>query len=247
MIVTILKVGEAPEPLRPRFASYPDMFRSMFKAVDAQFSIAEVDVIGGEALPTPDELDGVLVTGSAAGVYESHGWISEVRALIRALYARNVPLAGICYGHQAIADAMGGVVRKSERGWGLGRHTYRRADRPDIFGAVAPMMSVTCSHQDQVVVPPPAAEVILSSPFAPNAGLAYANGRALSFQPHPEFDDDYGRALTEMRRGVAPDATVEIALASFSKPSDRLVLAGALARFFERAGHDAPGKTAFRS
>ena len=75
------------------------------------------------------------------------------------------------------------------------------------------------------------AEVFLASEFTPNAGLAYRNGRALSLQPHPEFDDDYTLALAELRRGKAPDEVVETALASVARKSDSREMAGYLAAF----------------
>ena len=235
MNLTILKVGAVPQPLRDRFSPYPAMFRAMFETVGAGFAFTDIDVIGGEPLPAPDAPQAVLVTGSSYGVYDDAPWIAQLRGFIREAYAREVPMVGICYGHQAIADALGGEVRKSEKGWGLGRHTYTIAGRPELFETSGETLSVTCSHQDQVIVPPPGAEVILGSAFAPNAGLHYANGRTLSFQPHPEFEDDYGRALVDLRRGRAPDPVIAEAHASFDTPSDRLVLAKTIARFLARA------------
>ena len=95
-------------------------------------------------------------------------------------------------------------------------------------------LSVACSHQDQVIVAPPEAEIILASDFTPNAGLFYRNGAALSVQPHPEFEDGYTKALAELRRGKAPDAVVETALTSLARNSDSAVLAGCVAAFLER-------------
>src|SRR5690606_39843685 len=114
---------------------------------------------------------------------------------------------------------LGGDVRKSEKGWGLGRHSYAVTARPRYMAAAPAALAVACSHQDQVIVPPPEAEVILASEFTPNAGLVYRNGAALSFQPHPEFADDYALALAEMRRGRVADELVDQALVSVETPS----------------------------
>ena len=123
-------------------------------------------------------------------------------------------MLGICFGHQIMADALGGDVRKSEKGWGLGRHVYGVTKRPAFLGGDLPELAIACSHQDQVIVPPAEAEVFLASDFTPNAGLVYRNGAAISLQPHPEFEDDYTLALAELRRGKAPDEVIETALAS---------------------------------
>ncbi len=141
-------------------------------------------------------------------------------------------MLGICFGHQIMADALGGVVTKSEKGWGIGRHTYQVTARPAFMADAPEALSVACSHQDQVIEAPSEAEVILASEFTPNAGLAYRNGAALSFQPHPEFEDDYAQALAEMRRGRAPDAVVDSAVASLERASDSRMLSDYIARFF---------------
>ncbi len=232
MKITIIQTGEVPAPLAPRFGSYPAMFERMFDATGRGFSYEVVAASSGDALPDPSRLEGIVITGSPAGVYEDHPWLDPLRDFIRRAYAANTPMLGICFGHQIMADALGGVVTKSKKGWGIGRHTYQVKARPDFMADAPQALSVACSHQDQVIVPPADAEVILASEFTPNAGLAYSNGAALSFQPHPEFEDDYAQALAEMRRGLAPDGVVDGAVASLERPSDSRALAGYIARFF---------------
>ncbi len=125
-------------------------------------------------------------------------------------------------------------MRKSEKGWGLGRHTYEVKSRPGFLATDLPTLSIACSHQDQVIVPPKDAEVFLGSEFTPNAGLAYKNGKALSLQPHPEFLDDYTLALAELRRGKISDEMVDTALASVATPSHSNDVAGWLGNFLSR-------------
>jgi GMP synthase-like glutamine amidotransferase len=235
MKLTILQTGEVPQPLRPRFGPYPAMFRRMFEEVGADFAIEAVPVHEGAPFPDPAQLEAVIVPGSAAGVYDDLPWMEPLRGFIRAAYAARTPMLGICFGHQAMADALGGDVRKSEKGWGLGRHVYRVEGRPDYLGDAPEALAVACSHQDQVIAPPAEAEVILASAFTPNAGLAYRNGAALSFQPHPEFADDYAAALAELRRGKAPDDVIDTALASMADPSHSREVAGYIAAFFRSA------------
>src|SRR5690606_31833263 len=167
--------------------------------------------------------------------YEDHVWLEPLRDFIRKAYAAGTPMLGICFGHQIMADALGGEVRKSEKGWGLGRHSYRVTARPDFMADAPESLCVVCSHQDQVIVPPAEAEVILASDFTPNAGLFYRSGKALSFQPHPEFDDTYGLALAELRRGRAEDQVVETALSSFAVQSDSQLLRNFIGRFMRQA------------
>jgi len=236
MKLTILQTGEVPEPLRGRFGPYAGMFQRMFDATGHGFTYETVKVSEGEPLPDAGALEGVVLTGSAAGVYDDLAWLEPLREFIRTGYAARTPMLGICFGHQIMADALGADVNKSEKGWGLGRHTYGVKARPRFMEAAPTALAVACSHQDQVIVPPRDAEVILASDFTPNAGLAYANGAALSFQPHPEFEDDYTLALAELRRGRAPDAVIDAAIASVATPSDSRAVAGYIAAFFAGRG-----------
>lgn len=234
MKLTIIQTGEVPAPLRPQFGAYAPMFTRMFDEAGQGFEYEAVPVYDGAAFPDAATLDGILITGSAAGVYDDFAWLEPLRAFIRAAYAANTPMLGICFGHQIMADALGGEVRKSEKGWGLGRHTYAVKSRPDFLATDLPALSIACSHQDQVIVPPREAEAFLGSEFTPNAGLVYRNGKAISLQPHPEFRDDYTLALAELRRGKAPDAVVDGAVASVAVPSHSEDVAGWLGAFLKR-------------
>jgi GMP synthase-like glutamine amidotransferase len=232
MKLTIIQTGEVSEALRPRFGRYPPMFARMFETAGHVFDYEIVATYDGAPFPDPTVLDAVLITGSAAGVYDSHfPWMEPLRAFIRSAYAAKTPMLGICFGHQIMADALGGDVRKSEKGWGLGRHVYGVTSRPAFLGGDLPAFAIACSHQDQVITPPAEADVFLSSAFTPNAGLAYKNGAAISMQPHPEFEDDYTVALAELRRGKAPDETIDTALASIATPSHSTEVAGYLGAF----------------
>ncbi|MBN9314928.1 MAG: gamma-glutamyl-gamma-aminobutyrate hydrolase family protein [Devosia sp.] len=234
MKLTIIQTGDVPAPLRPRFGAYPPMFKRMFDEAGQHFDYETVPVFDGAGFPDPTRVEVILITGSAAGVYEDHAWLEPLRAFIRSAYAANTPMLGICFGHQIMADALGGDVRKSARGWGLGRHTYAVKSRPDFLATDLPALSIACSHQDQVITPPGEADVFLGSDFTPNAGLVYKNGKALSLQPHPEFSDDYTLALAELRRGKAPDEVVENAVASVATPSHSRDMAGWLGGFLTR-------------
>ena len=230
MKLTLIQPTDVPEPLRAKFGPYSAMFHRMFAGQNFEFET--VRLADGQPLPDPAGLDAVLITGSSAGVYDNHlTWMEPLRQFIRGAYATKTPMVGICFGHQIMADALGGDVRKSEKGWGLGRHVYDVRSRPAPIGGELPEFAIACSHQDQVIVPPAEADVFLASEFTPNAGLAYRNGAAMSLQPHPEFDDDYTVALAQLRRGKTSDAVIDTAIASVARPSDSHEMAGYLGAF----------------
>jgi GMP synthase-like glutamine amidotransferase len=233
MKLTLIQPTDLPGTLRDRFGAYHMMFERMFAGEG--FTFETIRLSAGDKLPDPAMLEATLIMGSAAGVYDTHyEWMDPLRDYIRKAYAAKTPMVGICFGHQIMADALGGDVRKSEKGWGLGRHVYGVTSRPAMLGGNLPEFAIACSHQDQVIVPPAEAETFLVSDFTPHAGLAYANGAAMSLQPHPEFEDDYTLALAELRRGKAPDAVIETALASVARASDSREMAGYLGAFLRR-------------
>lgn len=235
MKLTIIQTGDVPETLRPRHGAYHTMFARMFDSVSSDMTYEVVTANANSVLPNPSHLQAIVITGSPAGVYDDLPWIEPLRVFIRDAYAQQIPMLGICFGHQIMADALGGDVRKSEKGWGLGRHTYHVVSRPSFMADAPAQLAIACSHQDQVIVPPASAQVILSTPFTPNAGLYYETGKALSFQPHPEFEDDYAQALVELRREKASADVIATALSSFANPSDSPALANYITQFFKTA------------
>ena len=235
MKVTIIQTGDVPQSLQSSFGPYPSMFHTMFDEAGQPFDYEAIRVFDGEPFPDVADLDAIVITGSAAGVYDDYTWMDPLRAFIRSVYANATPMVGICFGHQIMADALGGDVRKSEKGWGLGRHVYGVKTRPEFMSSVGADLAIACSHQDQVITAPKDATVILGSDFTPNAGLFYKNGAALSFQPHPEFKDNYTRALAELRRGKAPDEVVDGAVSSLAINSDSRDVAGYIGKFLRDA------------
>jgi GMP synthase-like glutamine amidotransferase len=233
--VTIIETGLVSPKNRELHGSYPQMFEQMISAADATVTFNTVSIPGGEPLPDVEGLQAILITGSSAGVYDPFDWIAPLEEFVRTAHDRMVPMVGVCFGHQLIAQALGGTVRKSEKGWGLGRHVYDVAPRNGVIEGRH--IALACSHQDQVITPPAGAKTFLSSDFTPHAGLLYVGGTTLSVQPHPEFTIGFALACCEMVRskGDAPDCVVTPAEASLAEPLESALLGGAITRFLTRS------------
>lgn len=232
MHIRILETGEPPAPLNRQFGGYPAMFERLLKPFSPKFSFSASPVFRGAPMPSLSEFDGLLITGSPAGVYDGDQWIADAEDLVRRTAKAGKPQAGICFGHQLMAQAFGGEVRKSENGWGVGVHDYALTGEASWMTPPSRRIACAVSHQDQVLTPPAGARVLGGSDFCPNGVIEYAQGPAISFQPHPEFAHDYGAALLSLRADRTPKDRVETGLSSYKGKSDRELVGRWIANFF---------------
>lgn len=228
MKIGILETGRPPGDLAATYGDYPAMFRAL---LGPGFDYVTYDVEHGQLPKSVDECDAYVVTGSPAGVYDGLPWIAPLDQFLAAARGR-VRLVGICFGHQVMAEAFGGKVTKSDKGWGVGQHTYTiTAEQPWMDGAAS--ITIPVSHQDQVVEPPPGATVTAASDFTPYAGLAYGE-EAISFQGHPEFARPYAEALVHLRRQRLGEQVADAALDSLKAPNDDARVGGWIREFLIR-------------
>jgi GMP synthase-like glutamine amidotransferase len=241
MKIGILETGEVNEALRDEHGNYTLMFEALLKASDQNLTFHTVSVVNGALPSSPLDADGWIITGSRHGVYDDLPWIAPFKEFLCACVAAGVPLVGVCFGHQILAEALGGKVEKSAKGWGVGVHKYDVVRKPGWMKDASDSFSVRALHQDQIVTLPPQATVLASSDFCEYAALAYGNPEApfaISVQPHPEFSADYVDAIVEMRRGTAiPPATADAAKESLAQPVHSTLWADWMVDFLRAAAN----------
>lgn len=223
MKIGILQTGHAPDALIDTAGNYDQMFRTLLDGNGFEF---ETFAVLDGVFPTgPDAADGWLITGSKFGVYEDHAWIPPLEDLVRGIDAKGLPLVGICFGHQIIAKALGGVVEKFDGGWAVGRVEYQQDGQT---------LALNAWHQDQVIKRPDGARVLAGNQFCANGILAYGD-TIWTLQPHPEFSTDFVAELIEKRgRGVVPDAILDAATNSLGGSLDAAKIAAFMADFFKK-------------
>ncbi len=223
MLIGIVETGKVNEALAARHGHYPAMFERLLGRLDPGLRFRTWSAVAGEVPDDPAAADAWLVTGSKHGVYDDLPWIAPLEAFLRAVRAAGRPIVGVCFGHQILAEALGGRAVKSDKGWGVGALEYRVVRRPAWMAGAPERIRVHAMHQDQVVAIPDDATLLATSPFCPYAGLAYGDPEApdaISVQPHPEFDADFMRALIELRAGDAiPPEQSGPALAGLGGPT----------------------------
>ena len=221
MRIGILQTGHVPDALKSENGTYPEMFAALLQGHG--FDFASWDVEGMEFPETIHAADGWLLTGSRHGAYDDQPFIPPLQSFIRDAFAARVPMVGICFGHQIIAQALGGRVEKFASGWGVGRQVYQIGD--DV-------VPVNAWHQDQVIDLPPGAQALGGNAFCRYAALAY-DDRALSFQPHPEFGTAMTHGLARTRGvGIVPQAQLDQVLADAAPPDGAPQLGRMIADFF---------------
>ncbi|PIB24096.1 glutamine amidotransferase [Amylibacter kogurei] len=194
MKIGILQTGHAPDELIGKHGDYDQMFARLLAGLGFEFET--FPVLHNEFPESVTAKDGWIVTGSKHGAYEDHDWIPPLENFIRESFAKNVPMAGFCFGHQIMAQALGGKVVKFDGGWAAGRTDYRMGDET---------LTMIGWHQDQVVEIPPMATPTMETDFCRYAGLSYGSN-AMSWQPHPEFTTEFAKGLLAARYSVFDDA-----------------------------------------
>ncbi len=223
MKIGILMTGHAPDIVQPELGDYDAMMARMLAGHG--FAFETYAVVDGAFPPGADAADGWLVTGSKHGTYEDHAWIPPLEELIRDIVASNRPLVGICFGHQIIAQALGGKVIKHPDGWRVGATDYQIDGQP---------LTLNAWHQDQVIEAPEGAEIIGQAEGCAIAALRYGPN-VFTVQPHPEFERGMMVGLIEHRApGVVPDPLRDRARDRLDTPRDDAAIAARIAETFRK-------------
>ena len=196
--IAIVLCDDLGRRISSEFASYETLyeeFLSLAAPGECHFSVFRAH--DGELPRNVLEFDAMLIGGSRAGVYEPHEWIPPLLHMIRTAIQSKVTTLGICFGHQAIAAALGAEVAPSSNGWNLATQTYECRDlggSPDVE-----QLRLIAFHQDQVHTVPEGTSCYLTSAGCEIAGLVGEN--IFTMQPHPEFTPDVTSAILNASRG----------------------------------------------
>lgn len=221
--IGLLEVDHVDERHRAIAGDALDMFTALLTPHAPGIELVPYDVIGGELPDSPDACEGWVVPGSRHSVYDDHGWIAKLSAFVRDVRDAGAPFAGICFGHQLLAHALGGRVARAASGWGVGNHMIS-VDRPEPWMAPpAGTLSLHFMHQDQVEALPPGGEVLGGADHCPVA-LLRVGGSMVGIQAHPEFPAAYVDALLVDRVARIGDDEVARARAGLACPTDEVTV-----------------------
>ena len=220
MKLGVIETGRPAGDLLEKYGDYPEAFERLLRTADPAVEVAAYQVLDGVLPSDPHACDAWLMTGSPHGVYEDHDWIQPLEDFTRSAASEGRRMIGVCFGHQLFAQAFGGKVVKSHKGWGAGAHTYRIHTREDWMVTDHDTVSIIVSHQDQVVEAPKDAKVLGGSDFCEH-GLMTIGERVMTMQFHPEMSPEFSSDLIDIRRERMGDAVSDAAKQSLGKELHR--------------------------
>lgn len=232
MKIGILVAQPVFKDLETRYGSFAERFTNLLKGADSRARIQIFRILEDEWPAGPADCDAFLITGSFHGVYDPEPWIPRLAEFIRRCEQDKVKLAGICFGHQIIAHALGGCAHKSRKGWGVGNQTFHIERAFPWMRPGRKKVSLLYFHQDQVVALPPGSVNIGGDEFCPYR-MFVVNDHILAIQGHPEFDAAFERALLDLKKGGIPPEVYKAAMASLNKKDDSSTIARWTINFFK--------------
>ncbi len=230
-VLGILETGLVDDAFKDEFHSYPQMFQQLFDGCDNPPQYRRFNVIDGEYPEHIDACDGYLITGSKSDSFANDPWIVALRDYIRQLHQHHKKMVGICFGHQIIAHALGGLAERSDKGWGVGVYQAQFcADTPIARFAQHQGFQINVIHRDQVTRLPEGAKLLASNEFCPNSAYTIGND-VLCFQGHPEFSKAYTERLIQSRKALIAEPTYIQAMTSFDRTTDHQLIAQGILDF----------------
>ncbi|GAB2779154.1 GMP synthase [Rhabdobacter roseus] len=234
MKIGLLECDHVREEFRHIAGDYRDMFPALFREVAPYWTFTFFDVCNDAFPASVHDCDAYICTGSKYSVYDDEPWIHRLQEFVRQLYNSQKPYVGVCFGHQLLAEALGGKVQKAETGWCVGVHGFELVQPEAWMQPALPAFNSLMMCQDQVLALPPEGTLLARTPSCA-VGMFRVGTFMLGIQAHPEFTKEYDEALIRARVDRIGTLGVEAGLQSLALATDQLVFAEWIVRFVEAA------------
>ncbi len=218
MKIALLVCDHVADEYVDDYGTYFEMFSRLLPNVEI-----EPYFIIDYFFPELDEYDAFICTGSKFSVYDSEPWIPHLLALIREINIKEKKFIGVCFGHQALALALGGTVEKADTGYLIGIHEFLIREK-QTWMTNEKVYKVLMLCQDQVKLLPKRSVVLASSEECPVAMFTVGNNM-MGIQGHPEFSKEYNRSLFEKRLKNVASEKVQMAISSLQNDADSALIA----------------------
>ncbi|GJM35732.1 MAG: GMP synthase [Saprospiraceae bacterium] len=230
MKIGLLECDHVAESFQHIGGDYRDMFQRLLPGVEFVF----YDLCNHHFPNSVEDCDAYVVTGSKYSVYDDIDWIYRLKDLVRDIYHHQKYYIGVCFGHQMLAEALGGKVHKSESGWCVGAHQFQLLHQAPWMHPFKDQLNLLMSCQDQVQQMPENSKLLAQSSDCPVA-MFQVGKKMMGIQGHPEFPKAYSRALMDARVERIGLEKVEVGIKSLDLELDDAVFSGWMMAFFTPA------------
>lgn len=197
--ICILVTGDPVEKTRSRVGGFANLVRAGLRGVWDDF--VEVDARTAESLPAAADFSGLIVTGSASSVTERAPWMLRIEEHLADAVRHHHAVLGICFGHQLLGQALGGLVERNPRGREMGTVQLSIVDDDPILDRSIEPALAHATHVDSVTLLPSGAQLLATTALEPHAALRFGE-RAWGVQFHPEFDHQVMGEYIETRSEI---------------------------------------------
>ena len=215
------------------FGQYPEMFSKVFWTLDPNIQFKTYEVQYNDYPQDMNECDAYLITGSKASCYDNVQWIHALKQFIKALHKNKKKLIGVCFGHQIIAEALGGSVGKSPSGWHAGVDSIFLNNDALEYGDQGKKYNLVFSHQDEVKRLPRNATLIAESASCP-IGMFLIENHIFCTQGHIELDKKFARMIYDFRKKQIGDSKHQHACETLDMQTDEHEIAKSLLEFLKK-------------
>ncbi len=214
------------------FGQYPEMFSKIFWSVDPNIKFQTYEVQFDDYPLELNECDAYLITGSKASSYDDIPWVHALKMFIQQLHANKKKLIGVCFGHQIVAEALGGSVRKSPKGWHVGVDSIILKKEAFQYGSKGDEYNLIFSHQDEVITLPNNAKLIAGSITCPNVMFVIEN-HIMCTQGHIELDKKFAKMIYDARKEQIGNPKYQNACNTLNTKTDEHEVTAGLLKFLK--------------
>jgi len=232
MRIAILLTSNDTSNFARRFVDDGEKFAELLRPLRPQWDYVVYPVID-EIFPTHvEDYDAYIITGSPASVHDRHPWVGQLMAFIRDVANRRIPMIGICFGHQAIALALGGTVVDNPQGWVVGTTRTAFQSQSWMTGSHS-ALTLYAAHKEQVSQLPQGAEVIGTAPGCAHAAFVIGD-HIMTTEYHPEMPERFMRELVDEMGSLLSPAQAEQARRQIADGEQGQEFAGWIVAFLEQ-------------
>jgi len=230
--IALLQCDHVAEALQPAHGDIPDLFKNLFDRVAPEVSLDVFNVTIGEYPDSVNDYDGFISSGARYSVYDNDLWILRFKEFVRELYDHNRKFVGICFGHQMMAEALGGKCEKSDQGWGVGIKAVKIHQKMPWMQPELDSYRMIVSHADQVIKIPENSVVLGGNSHCP-CSIYTVGDNFLGIQAHPEFTVAFEKDIMDIRKDRIGQQAIDAAIPTLNEKTDEAVVTRWIVQFIQ--------------